>query len=287
MKKLFSETVGFPPAPGIEDEAPGWLREALIVRAISPILRVEKPHISMGRLRYMEQMSQRPIDCSTLIEHIALANQISPATFYRNSLGAMTALTGLLMSLSWGRFYDVLVLLAEELDGVERNSGLQHAKQFRSIVNNCFRVGHVNWFLSDDNTLERLRPVEFVQLEEQVRKDSDQQFVKHLDKAKGFLDQRPTDAANAIKESVSAIECYARTLCPKSLTLGVAIRTMKKTSNVPPLLLSAIEKLYAFASDEPGVRHGSPVGESVERADAELVYIASIALIKYLRTKEN
>lgn len=283
MKKLFSETVGFPPAPEIDDEAPGWLREALIVRAISPLLRVEQPHnILMRGLRDMEQLSQRPIDCSTLIEHIALANQISPATYYRNSLGAVTALTGLLMSLSWGRFYDVLELLARELDGGDRNPGIHHAK-FREIVNTCFSVGHVNWFLSDNNTLERLRSGEFVQLEEEVRKDTDQPFVANLDKAKGFLNKRPCDSANAIKESVCAVESFAKTLAPKAATLGDAVKQLSKQKAYPPLMLTLIDKLYAFTSAEPGVRHGSPQEERVIRADAEFSYVTSLAIIRYLR----
>jgi hypothetical protein len=132
-----------------------------------------------------------------------------------------------------------------------------------------------------------LRPAEFVQLEEEVKKDTDHPFVTHLDKAKGFLNQRPADAANAIKESVSAIESYARGISPKSSTLGDAIKTMKKGADAPPFLLNAIEKLYAFACDEPGVRHGSPKAENVTRADAEFTYFISMAIIQYLKSKEN
>jgi len=43
-----------------------------------------------------------------------------------------------------------------------------------------------------------------------------------------------------------------------------------------------IEKFYAYASDEPAVRHGSAVNSSVQLADAEFCLHVGGAFLRYL-----
>lgn len=61
---------------------------------------------------------------------------------------------------------------------------------------------------------------------------------------------------NSIKESVSAFESVSRVLYDKTSTLGDALAKMKKDGSVPPMLVTVMEKFYAYANAAPGLRHG-------------------------------
>src|SRR5262249_52766935 len=104
----------------------------------------------------------------------------------------------------------------------------------------------------------------------------------HYRKACRYVLQHPADPENAIKEVVSAVESVGRELHPGTATLGDVIKQMKKTRALPALLISMMEKFYAYASDEPAVRHGSSVGSSVQMADAEFCLHVGGAFLRYL-----
>ena len=150
-------------------------------------------------------------------------------------------------------------------------------------VNGCFKAANVTWKFSGNMELERVRPVDLIKLESQVLKTALSPVAINIKKARGFLDKRPTDAANAIKESIAAIESYGRYLVPSASTLGEATRELRKQGRFPPLLLASIDKLYGFANSEAGVRHGSTADETVRRIDAEFVYATALAVIRYLQ----
>jgi hypothetical protein len=217
-----------------------------------------------------------------------MKTQSEPPSGYSTGYFGVEALKRQINDVPWYIFFDLLQVIGETLRNADRSSAIQLAPNFQQRVNSCFANSGVGWWFTSDFAFERLRPKEVSALEESLAPSKGGGAVAaHLRKARVLINKRPVDAANAIKESISAIESFARTRSPKSSTLGDAVRAMRKTSDVPPLLLNAIEKLYAFACAEPGVRHGSPINESVERADAELVYVTAMAFIEYLRAKEN
>jgi hypothetical protein len=57
---------------------------------------------------------------------------------------------------------------------------------------------------------------------------------------------------------------------------------MRKT-DIPANLVSTIEKFYAFASDEPGVRHGKNKESRLNIEDAELCVYMGVAILRYLK----
>lgn len=271
----------------VVDDAPAWLRTIIFSQAIEGVLYIDRSDDAFGGAFQTWDQHRRPIPIKGLSEWLAMKTQSSPPVGYDSSSFCIDALKRQINGLPWYIFFDLLQVVGENLHNADKANGTQFAQTFQQRVNLCFSNGSVGWRFTPDFAFERLKSEEVSKLEKSLTVVQGDTVSAHLKKARGFLNKRPVDAANAIKESVSAIECSVRTICPRSSTLGAAVRLMKKTSDVPPLLLSAIEKLYAFASDEPGVRHGSPVGESVERADAELVYVTAMALIEYLKIKEN
>jgi hypothetical protein len=97
---------------------------------------------------------------------------------------------------------------------------------------------------------------------------------------------RPLDPENAIKEATSAVESYGRTLYPKANTLGDVIKELRRTP-FPNMILVMMEKFYAFASSEPGIRHGGTISSGIGLADADFCLYVSIAFIDYLHKLHN
>ena len=94
--------------------------------------------------------------------------------------------------------------------------------------------------------------------------------------------------ANSIKEIVSALESIGQILCPGTSTLGDVIKRLKKAENHPRLLLDTYNKVYAYASSTPSIRHGHTEVTTVTIHEAELLLHTGIELIRYLvDTNEN
>ena len=99
------------------------------------------------------------------------------------------------------------------------------------------------------------------------------------------------DFPGSIRESVHAVESVARTIDPKnSSTLRPALDSLEKDGLLKhPALKIAIEKLYAYASDEPDSRHGNPDCKSSTAGSQEamLVFGACTSIVAYLSNKHG
>lgn len=92
---------------------------------------------------------------------------------------------------------------------------------------------------------------------------------KHYTRAMELLDQESPDLANAVKEAVSSVESLALVVLGSERgTLGDCIKDLRRQGVLKPQLLKALEALWGFASEEPGIRHGRTVAEDVDRAEA-------------------
>jgi hypothetical protein len=105
---------------------------------------------------------------------------------------------------------------------------------------------------------------------------------QHLIKAIRYLQDTPIDPENSIKEIVSTLESVGRVLYPNANTLGDVVKAMKKDQSRPQLLITVIEKFYAYASAEPAIRHGALVSSKVVLDDAEFCLHVGSALTRYL-----
>lgn len=125
-------------------------------------------------------------------------------------------------------------------------------------------------FITFDSRLEDFRPAH-----------------QHLKKAIRYLQEAPVDPENSIKEVVSTLESVGRVLYPNANTLGDVVKVMKRDKSRPQLLITMIEKFYAYASDEPGIRHGSSMSSKVVLDDAEFCLHVGSALTRYLIASQN
>jgi hypothetical protein len=106
-----------------------------------------------------------------------------------------------LLAVDWQTFYTSLELSYRLL----HDNGF--SARYSKILNDFFEKGYVAWRMGN-GVLERVLPSDFVAAERQLEEDSrlSNSAKTHLLKARKFLDARPTDAANVVKESISALE---------------------------------------------------------------------------------
>ena len=85
------------------------------------------------------------------------------------------------------------------------------------------------------------------------------------------------DWAGSVRESIHAVESVARQLDPEaSRTLGPALVSLEKGGALHPALREAFNKLYAYASDEQGVRHALLDGPDSHVGVDEAVFMLGV-----------
>ncbi len=97
-----------------------------------------------------------------------------------------------------------------------------------------------------------------------------------------FSDRKSPDYANSVKESISAIEALLRQLTGVG-TFGKAILQLKPAGlDIHPGLTSAWSKMYGWASEAEGIRHGGEKPSEVSQALAKYVLVSSSAFISLI-----
>lgn len=112
----------------------------------------------------------------------------------------------------------------------------------------------------------------------------------HLQKALQFYsDRQSPDYENSIKESISAVEamcCIITGLTGAQATLGNALRHLEDNGLIlHGALKSAFDKMYGYASDSDGIRHGGIDFKNAPSEDAKYMLISCSAFINYLIEK--
>jgi len=109
----------------------------------------------------------------------------------------------------------------------------------------------------------------------------------HLGAAARFLsDRKAPDYRNSIKESISAVESLMKVLTKKkSATLSEGLKRISGVVSLHPALLLGFEKLYAYTSDEEGVRHAIFDQSKVTHSEAKYFLVSCSAFINYVLEK--
>lgn len=97
--------------------------------------------------------------------------------------------------------------------------------------------------------------------------------------------------ADAIADSIHAVESVARMIAPKSsTTLKPALRSLEKAGTLKhPVLRQAFEKLYGYTSDEQGIRHAliNQNAADVDLDEAIFMFGACASFAAYLTQKHR
>jgi len=268
----------------IRDQAPKWLRKLYFSKILGKFLQ------DVMSSNY----DKRPIATYDLIYDISAMDDEEPDEYDLSHTPAADVLRNLVMGVSWYRFYDIVETVAEKLITIDDDDNFAWStpknesfsfSAYRQRVNELFSEYKVDWKMNDTGQLESPLPPF---LEDKIN-GVDEKLTDHFKPARAHYAKARTfalgshrDAENSIKESISAIESVCRTFYPSAATLGEALKIMKKDGSVSPMLLTVIEKFYAYANAEPAVRHGSDKDSSVQEYDAELALHFAAAFIRTL-----
>jgi AbiJ N-terminal domain 4 len=109
----------------------------------------------------------------------------------------------------------------------------------------------------------------------------------HLKRALELLsDRKNPDYRNSIKESISAVESLCKEIVGKpNAELGEALKTLESSKQLHGALKGAFMKLYAYTSDEDGIRHAMLEEPDLTAADAKFFLLSCTSFINYLKSK--
>jgi hypothetical protein len=95
---------------------------------------------------------------------------------------------------------------------------------------------------------------------------------EHWQAARASLSAETPDHAVAVHEAIKAIEAMSCiVLRDNAVTLGSALQRMRQQDMLHPALAAALEKVWGFASVEPGVRHGKTSPPAPKVAEVRFV----------------
>ena len=109
---------------------------------------------------------------------------------------------------------------------------------------------------------------------------------EHLAKALTKFSERPTpDYENAAKEAASVLESALKIATGES-NVARATQAFRESYGVHRSLSESASKLFGYASDRDGVRHGkTEPGSAVEFDEAKLVILSASAWVSFIATK--
>lgn len=101
-----------------------------------------------------------------------------------------------------------------------------------------------------------------------------------------YANRENPDYRNSIKESISAVESMARIVAenPKA-TLSDALKALEKRGTLHPALKEGFMKLYAYTSDEGGIRHAMLDEPNLTAADARYFLLSCTSFVNYLKSQ--
>lgn len=109
----------------------------------------------------------------------------------------------------------------------------------------------------------------------------------HLSNALRLLGRKPEpDYPNSIKESISAVESICKVLAQeKSGGLDKALAKLSSAVSLHPALRNAFSSLYAYTSDEDGIRHAILESSDVGFAEAKYMLVSCSAFVNFVIEK--
>lgn len=183
--------------------------------------------------------------------------------------------------------------------GEGRYSVYDHIEFFYTINEDGNFIKALNQALIEENSAYRISqnglvlPIsneEELEVVNEVNKTTYSPVNEHIQKAISLFKKEPSDYANSIKESISAVEALCQIIIgDEKATLGKAIKKLKeKGVIIPPALEEAFNKLYGYTSNAWGIRHALSEGDTPPTFDdAKYMLVSCSAFVNYLISKMN
>ena len=168
------------------------------------------------------------------------------------------------------------------------------AQDLSDAIINVFE--YACYFVDRSSGLVIILPFTSKEMKENVQRSLDNIGKSGLTGAKSHIHKagqrlRKDDFADAIRESIHAVEAAARQIDPKaSRTLAPALDSLENHGMLKhSALKDAFKKLYGYTSDTKGIRHSliDQGAADVEFDEAIFMYAACVSFVDYLASKQR
>lgn len=161
------------------------------------------------------------------------------------------------------------------------NDGKYYSSQFNSVL----EEEHSGYRFLNGMAVAVSNEMELSSLKEAINSDYTSVNIA-ITKAINFYSVSPADYENAIKEAISAIEAMCNCITGNSQTLGQALKELDNHGcKIHSSISEGFKKLYGYASDAGGIRHGKKEFCAASEEDAKYMIITCSAFINYLKVK--
>ena len=182
-------------------------------------------------------------------------------------------------NLEWYKVYDFIEFLISSLRSNDDDSIVDDV--------NLVLEREMSGYRCIDGCITRIVDENEIEAIETAINKSDDPISEHLKSALLHLSDRENpDFRNSIKESISAVESMVKIQTGSANgTLGKLLNTLQQEYELHPALKEAFSKLYGYASDEEGIRHGMMEGDNTDFHDAKFMLVACAAFVNYINGK--
>lgn len=181
-----------------------------------------------------------------------------------------------------GSYYDILSIIEYFYSNIFTPIFKSDYERYDNIINKIFEKEYVGYRMIKGQITPISNPTEIESIKEALYSQLDS-ISLHIDKALSLL--KNNDYENTIKESITAVESMCCFLTNKNTTLGKTLSLLKSVGvHIHPCLEEAFDKLYGYASNENGIRHGGFMDNPKSTFDeAKFMLVSCCAFVNYLK----
>lgn len=281
----FSEDMGFNPCNTQPQTSEFDNRtRTFISNRLYDFLQITFEHeTEMRNLRYgSSNQNLSTVFCKDLIQNVFTDNNHLPVGHQYNWENLYSRIEKVIMEAPYNEVLDLLWYICYWLSIATHKC----FNIFQKWFNDLFEKEYVGYRFVAGKIVPITDKIEMQEIEVACQTPFEGARIQ-LQKALGFLSNREhPDYKNCVKESISAVESVCETIVgsDNGATLGKAVKHLEEHGlKIHSSLREGISKLYGYACDQGGVRHGEGEVEStVTFEEAKLMMVTCSAIVNYL-----
>lgn len=182
------------------------------------------------------------------------------------------------------KFFDVYRFLEFCLSLDPQCWATKPKNNFKDLCNSVFERERCAFRFSEDTLIKISEPEQLQEVSLAISQDRSAPLREHIRRAASFYSMTPEpDYRNSIKESISAVEATVAFVVGRKTTgITKPLKAIADKYEIHQALRDGFEKLYAWTSDESGIRHRLIGNSSVSQDEARYMLVSCSAFSNYL-----
>ena len=189
----------------------------------------------------------------------------------------------------WDKVYDFIEFIANNYPEINHYDKSRYVNpKFMNACNSVLKEESSAYRFVGGKIAELISEEEIAEIDEALQTPIKAVNI-HIKRALDLLsDRKCPDYRNSIKESISAVEAICKLIAndPKA-KLGNALKAIESKVGLHPAFKNAIDNLYAYASNEQGIRHSLLDEPNLDYEDSRFMLVTCSAFINYLISKSS